>query len=156
MDGGVLHTRALFFCSCYLWSQQDIIDKSGFLGSLVGTANERLRHAWGTLIDKIDRLIRGTKSAGRTARLPHYDERARLFSLYTRTNKKRRACLLSRVSDKNWTRLGRFTRLPWMEESYYYSSAGLLRRDGRMDDTVFGHPTNALDEGTWAVGESVL
>lgn len=78
----VFITLVLCFCSCYLWSQQDIIDKSGFLGSLVGTTNERLRHAWGTLIDKIDRLIRGTKSAGRDARLPHYDERARLFSFY--------------------------------------------------------------------------
>lgn len=93
----VFSTTALCFCSSYLWSQQDIIDKSGFLGSLVGTANGRLRHAWGTLVEKIDRLIRGTKSAGRKARLPHYDERARLFSLYARTTERDGACLLSRV-----------------------------------------------------------
>lgn len=98
MVGGVLHTRALFFCSCYLWSQQDVIDKSGFLGSLVGAVNERLRHAWGTLIDKIDGLIRGTKSAGRKARLPHYDERARLFSLYARRTTKKRQGLLALTS----------------------------------------------------------
>lgn len=40
---------------------QDIIDKSGFLGTLVGTTFNAYGMRWGTLIDKIDRLIRGHK-----------------------------------------------------------------------------------------------
>lgn len=58
--------------------------------------------------------------------------------------------------DENWTRLGRFTRLSWMEESYYYSSAGFLCRVGRMDDNMLVIPQDALDEGIRAVGKSVL
>lgn len=50
-----------------------------------------------------------------------------------------------------WFRLGRFTRFSWMEESYYYSSAGFLCRDRRMDDDVLVIPQmhSMREYGPW-------
>lgn len=76
--GSTLH---LFLIFIFRGTQQDIIDKSGFLGSLVGTT-QRLWHAWELLIDMIDRLIRGHKISWEKRETSAITNgRARLFSL---------------------------------------------------------------------------
>lgn len=150
MVGGVFHTYALFLLLLFAVATGHHRQKWISRITLVGTANERLRHAWGTLIDKIDRLIRGTKSAGRNARLSALRRASEAF-LFTHERQKEMGLACSHEFDENWTRLGRFTRLSWMEESYYYSSAEVLCRDGRMDGNVLVIPQmhSTREYGPW-------
>lgn len=110
-------------------TQQDAIDKSGFLGSLLGTT-QRLRHAWGTLIDKIDRLIRGHKiSWEKRETSNHTSERG--FSLcMTRTEAWLATnFMFGHMKDTNTWKAFFELASSWMEEGLQPSSAGFLCRE---------------------------
>lgn len=100
--------------------------------TLVGTANERLRHAWGTLIDKIDRLIRGTKTAGRNARLSALRRASEAF-LFLRMNDQKRRGLLALTS---LMKTG-----PGLE--------GLLAYPGWRKATTTHRPRFSVETGGW-------
>lgn len=112
-------------------TQQDAIDKSGFLGSLLGTT-QRLRHAWGTLIDKIDRLIRGHKiSWEKRETSNHTSERG--FSLcMTRTEAWLATnFMFGHMKDTNTWKAFSNSRLPGWRKAYNPHQQGFsVEKDG--------------------------